>query len=67
MDFEFRTGETFEGGPLVAEGFAAHVFFDPGKTVKQRPDWFLPAVASSKAAPKNLSSRDGLVLRRPRF
>src|ERR687896_1280916 len=46
MDFELRTGETFEEGRGVAEGFAAQVFFDP-KTdeVIPRPDWFLPAVA----------------------
>jgi acyl-CoA thioester hydrolase len=46
MDFELRTGETFEHGTLAAEGSAAHVFFDPlENTVQQRPDWFLPAVA----------------------
>jgi acyl-CoA thioester hydrolase len=46
MDFELRTGEAFENGPVVAEGFAAHVFFDPiSDEVRPRPDWFLPAVA----------------------
>jgi acyl-CoA thioester hydrolase len=46
MDFELRTGETFEEGTLTAEGFAAHVFFDP-KTdqVMPRPNWFLTTVA----------------------
>jgi acyl-CoA thioester hydrolase len=46
MDFELRTGETFESGLVAADGFAAHVFFDP-KTdeVKPRPEWFLPAIA----------------------
>src|SRR5688500_9514631 len=29
MTFELRTGESFEGGTLVAEGYAAQVFFDP--------------------------------------
>jgi acyl-CoA thioester hydrolase len=29
MDFELRTGEAFESAPVVADGFAAHVFFDP--------------------------------------
>lgn len=50
MDFELRTGETFEGGTTAAEGFAAHVFFDP-KTdqVMPRPDWFLEAVAGLEA------------------
>ena len=54
MDFEFRTGETFDGGLLVAEGFAAHVFFDP-KTgeVQPRPDWFLPAVAELEGSPED--------------
>ena len=53
MDFEFRTGETFDDGLLVAEGFAAHVFFDP-KTdeVQPRPDWFLPTVADLEGRPK---------------
>ena len=29
MDFELRTGDAFESAPVVADGFAAHVFFDP--------------------------------------
>jgi acyl-CoA thioester hydrolase len=46
MDFELRTGETFEGGTLVSEGSAAHVFFDPVQgAVQPRPEWFLPTVA----------------------
>ncbi len=46
MDFELRTGETFEDGALVAEGSAAHVFYDPGTSqVKPRPDWLLSAAA----------------------
>jgi acyl-CoA thioester hydrolase len=53
MDFELRTGETFEEGPLVAEGSAAHVFFDPQKnTVQQRPDWFLSTVAELEGRPE---------------
>jgi acyl-CoA thioester hydrolase len=53
MAFELRTGETFEEGAVVAEGFAAHVFFDP-KTdeVQPRPDWFLPAVAKLEGRPE---------------
>ena len=53
MDFELRTGEAFENGLVVAEGSAAHVFFDP-KTdeVKPRPDWFLPAVAKLEDRPE---------------
>lgn len=46
MNFELRTGESFENGVLAAEGSAAQVFFDPVKNeVQPRPDWFLPAVA----------------------
>jgi acyl-CoA thioester hydrolase len=46
MDFELRTGETFEEGLVVAEGYAAQVFFDPKtEEVIPRPEWFLPAVA----------------------
>ena len=53
MRFELRTGETFEGGPLVAEGYAAHVFFDPvSDEVRPRPDWFLPVVARLEGRPE---------------
>ena len=46
MDFELRTGESFEKGTLAAEGSAAHVFYDPeAGEVRPRPDWFLSAVA----------------------
>ncbi len=46
MDFKLRTGETFEEGLVISEGYAAQVYFDP-KTdaVIPCPDWFLPAVA----------------------
>jgi acyl-CoA thioester hydrolase len=53
MDFELRTGETFEEGIVVAEGYAAQVFFDPGiDEVIPRPDWFLPAVAKLEGRPE---------------
>ena len=53
MDFELRTGETFESGTLVAEGSAAHVFFDPVMdAVQPRPDWFLPTVAKLEGRPE---------------
>ena len=53
MDFELRTGESFESGLVVAEGYAAHVFFDPKtEEVKPRPDWFLPAVAGLEGRPE---------------
>ena len=53
MDFELRTGETFEEGLVVADGYAAHVFFDPRtEEVRPRPDWFLPAVAKLEGRPE---------------
>jgi acyl-CoA thioester hydrolase len=53
MHFELRIGETYGGGTLVAEGSAAHVFFDPQEnTVQQRPDWFLPTVAKLEGRPE---------------
>ena len=53
MDFELRTGETFDDGTLAADGSAAHVFFDPlENTVRQRPDWFLPTVAKLEGRPE---------------
>jgi acyl-CoA thioester hydrolase len=60
MDFELRTGETFEGGTLVAEGSAAHVFFDPVQgAVQPRPEWFLPTVARLEGrAEKDFSPED---------
>ena len=60
MDFELRTGETFEGGPVVAEGFAAHVFFDPEtEEVRPRPGWFLPAVANLEGRPEESFAPEG--------
>ena len=59
MDFELRTGETFEDGTLAADGSAAHVFFDPVKSaVQPRPDWFLPAVAKLEGRPEEAFSPD---------
>ena len=53
MDFELRTGETFEYGTLAAEGSAAHVFFDPiQNAVQPRPDWFLATVAKLEGRPE---------------
>lgn len=54
MDFELRTGETFEEGTLAAEGFAAHVFFDPATDqVTPRPGWFLTTVAVLENRPED--------------
>ncbi len=53
MDFELRTGESYESGSPVSEGTAAHVFFDPAKnTVQPRPYWFLPTVAKLEDRPE---------------
>ena len=53
MDFELRTGESFENGTLAAEGSAAHVFYDPeAGEVRPRPDWFLSAVAELEGRPE---------------
>ena len=53
MDFELRTGDSFETGALAAEGSAAHVFFDPKTNeVQPRPDWFLPTVAALEGRPE---------------
>ena len=53
MTFELRTGESFEGDTLVAEGSAAQVFFDPTTDdVRPRPDWFLPAVGELEGRPE---------------
>ena len=53
MDFELRVGETFDSGTLVAEGSAAHVFFDPPKNeVRPRPEWFLSTVAKLEGRPE---------------
>ena len=53
MDFELRTGDSFEEGSLACESSAAHVFFDPVKDeVQPRPDWFLPTVAALENRPE---------------
>jgi acyl-CoA thioester hydrolase len=55
MDFELRTGESVERGAMVADGYAAQVFFDPNTDeVIPRPDWFLPAVAKLEGRPEEL-------------
>ncbi len=53
MGFELRTGESFEEGTLVADGYAAPVFFDPKTNeVIARPNWLLPAVAKLEGRPE---------------
>jgi acyl-CoA thioester hydrolase len=53
MGFELRTGETLEEGLVVAEGYAAQVYFEPKTNeVIPCPDWFLPAVAKLEGRPE---------------
>ena len=54
MDFELRTGYSFEGGTLACEGSAAHVFFEPAsaEVLQPRPEWFLPTVADLEGRPE---------------
>lgn len=53
MDYELRTGESFEAGRIVAEGTGAQVFYDPtAGEVRPRPDWFLAAVAEIEGRPE---------------
>ncbi|MGB3682141.1 MAG: thioesterase family protein [Rubrobacteraceae bacterium] len=60
MDFELRTGESFEEGTLAAEGSAAHVFYDPeAGEVRPRPDWFLPSVAELEGRPEEDFAPEG--------
>lgn len=63
MDFELRTGDSFEEGIVVADGSAAHVFYDPEKNeVKLRPEWFLSTVADLEGRDEESftkRSRDG--------
>ncbi|MCA1688093.1 MAG: acyl-CoA thioesterase [Actinobacteria bacterium] len=60
MGFELRTGETFDNGLVVAEGFAAHAFFDPTSDgVRPRPSWFLPAVAKLEGYPEDSFAPEG--------
>ena len=60
MDFELRPGEAFESAPVVADGFAAHVFFDPATDeVMPRPEWFLPAVALLEGRPDESFAPEG--------
>ena len=47
MDYELRTGESFEEGRVVAEGTSAQVFYDIASgEVRPRPAWFLSTVAA---------------------
>ena len=53
MDYELRTGGSFEQGRTVAEGTSAHVFYDPAAgEVRPRPEWFLAGVAGIEGRPE---------------
>ncbi|MDQ4064092.1 MAG: hypothetical protein M3122_09490, partial [Actinomycetota bacterium] len=53
MDYELRTGESFESGRIAAEGTGAQVFYDPtAGEVRPRPEWFLAAVAEIEGRPE---------------
>lgn len=58
MEYELRVGDSYEAGRIVAEGFTAIVFYDPGnEKVYPRPDWFLPAVARLEGRAEGSFSR----------
>lgn len=53
MDYELRSGESFEEGRTVAEGMSVQVFFAPeAEEVRPRPEWFLSAVAAIEGRPE---------------
>lgn len=54
MDYDLRTGESFETGRTVAEGTSVQVFYDPEtEQVRPRPDWFLAAAAEIEGRPED--------------
>lgn len=53
MDYELRTGESFDQGRTVAEGASAQVFYDTEREeVRPRPEWFLATVAGLENRPE---------------
>jgi acyl-CoA thioester hydrolase len=53
MDYELRTGESFDRSRMVAEGTSAQVFYDPKtRSIRRRPEWFLAAVAALESRPE---------------
>lgn len=60
MDYELRSGESFEGGRVAAEGTSAQVFYDiQSGEVRPRPDWFLSTVAALESRPEESFSSEG--------
>jgi acyl-CoA thioester hydrolase len=53
MDYELRTGESFDEGRTVAEGTSAQVFYDTETgEVRPCPEWFLATVAGLENRPE---------------
>lgn len=60
MDYELRSGESFEDGRVVTEGTSAQVFYDiPSGEVRPRPDWFLSTVAALENRPEESFTPEG--------
>lgn len=60
MDYELRSGESFEDGRVVAEGTSAQVFYDiAAGEVRPRPDWFLSTVAALEDRPEGSFAQNG--------
>ena len=60
MDYELRSGETFEDGSLVAEGTSAQVFYDiASHEVRPCPEWFLSTVAALEDRPEDSFASEG--------
>lgn len=53
MDYELRSGESFEDGRVVADGTSAQVFYDTASgEVRPRPEWFIPTIAALEDRPE---------------
>ncbi len=49
IDYELRTGASFDVGRVVAEGTTAQVFYAPKtRGIRRSPEWFLATVAPLK-------------------
>ena len=62
MDYELRTGESFDRGRVVAKSTSSQVFYDPEtRGIRRRPEWFLAAVAALEGRPEEsfASEREG--------
>lgn len=60
MDYQLRSGESFEEGRVVTEGMSAQVFYDiVSGEVRPRPEWFLPTVAGLEDRSEESFTPDG--------